>query len=336
MSATLKDIAERAGVSLMTVSRVINNSGYVAEQTRALVEEAVKELDYRPNLLARGLINKKSSFILVVVPDIANPFYADLTKGVERVAQREGYSIILSNAYWNERLEIEQIEAARGRMAEGIILVLPRLSERKIARIQRDIPLVVVDRHVRSTNIDSIYINQELGASKAVEHLIELGHERIAFLSGGSKIYNSIARQHGYERVLSDHGIPVSPEMHLRGDFSFESGQRAFGKILEMPEKERPTALFAASDMMALGFMRSAFRHEFPIPDCISLVGFDDISLASVANPPLTTVRHPYIKMGEAAMKHMVRKLKPETYLPEGEPLRNSLIVRETTAGCCR
>jgi DNA-binding LacI/PurR family transcriptional regulator len=269
-----------------------------------------------------------------VVPDIANPFYADLTKGLERVAQREGYSIILSNAYWNERLEIDQIQAARGRMAEGIVLVLPRLSERKIVQIQRDIPLVVVDRHVRSTAIDSIYVNQEEGASKAVRHLIELGHRKIAFLSGDSRIYNSKARQYGYERVLREHGIEPTPDRYLLGDFSFESGQRAFEQILQMGKRQRPTALFAASDMMALGFMRSAFRHDFNIPQYLSVVGFDDIFLSDVVNPPLTTVRHPFIKMGEAAMNHMIRKLQHLPDSHEMEPLENTLIIRETTAPC--
>jgi len=319
----------------MTVSRVINNSGYVSEKTRAIVEKAIKDLDYRPNLFARGLINRKSSFILVVVPDISNPFYADLTKGIEHVAQQRGYSLILSNAYWNERLEMEQIQAANGQMVEGIILVLPKLSERKIAEIQRDIPLVVVDRHIRSSRIDSIYVNQEFGASRAVEHLIELGHRDIGFLSGGTRIYNSVARQRGYERALREHDIEPASELILTGDFSFESGQRAFEKIFSMPEDRRPTALFAASDMMALGFLRSAFRHEFPIPERISVVGFDDIFLASVVNPPLTTVRHPYVKMGEAAMKHMVRKLQPDADISNGESLENTLIVRETTAPCC-
>jgi DNA-binding LacI/PurR family transcriptional regulator len=300
------------------------------------VEEAVKELDYRPNLLARGLINKKSSFILVVVPDISNPFYADLTKGVEHIARRHGYSIILSNGYWDAQLEQEQIQAARGRMAEGIILVLPTLSERQIIQMQKDIPIVVVDRPIRSSKIDRVHVNQESGAALGVQHLIDLGHRRIAFLSGGRKIANSIARQHGYERALRDNGIAVDSGLYLEGEFTFESGQRAFSEMLKIPEQRRPTAVFAASDMMALGFMRSAFRHDLPIPDYMSIVGFDDIFLASVVNPPLTTVRHPFIKMGEQAMNHMISKLQPTAHLDEVQPLENTLMERETTASCCR
>ena len=331
MNVTIKDIALRAGVSTMTVSRVINDSGYVAEKTRKAVEAAISELNYQPNLLARSLINRKSSFVYVIVPDISNPFYADLTKGVERVARGAGYHIILSNGYWNEALEEEHIEAARGRMAEGVILVLPKLAEKRIRELNKRTPLVVVDKHVRSRDIDSVYIEQNDGAARAVEHLIELGHRRIAFLSGPRRIYNSIARHRGYAEALKRHGITPDPALVLRGDFTFESGQRAFEQILDLSPAERPTAVFAASDLVALGLMRSAFRHHFRIPQDLSLVGFDDITLSSIVNPPLTTVRHPFIKMGERAMKHLLGKLDPNAHPDDGERLVNTLVVRETT-----
>ncbi|ADK82543.1 LacI family DNA-binding transcriptional regulator [Sediminispirochaeta smaragdinae] len=331
MVATIKDIAERVGVSTMTVSRVINNSGYVSMQTRKKVEAAIKALNYQPNLLARSLINRKSSFVYVIVPDISNPFYADLTKGVERVAKSASYNIILSSAYWKETLECEHIEAARGRMAEGIILVLPKISEKKIAAYAKRIPLVVVDKHIRSKSIDKVYLYQNKGAFLAVEHLITLGHRRIAFLSGESHIYNSRSRQHGYEDALSHYGIPFDPALVLKGDFSFETGERAFQQIFDMAPQKRPTAIFAASDLMALGFMRNAFRYGVRIPDDISLVGFDDILLASITNPPLTTIRHPYREMGEEAMNHLLKKLNEGFQPSDRKPLVNQLIIRETT-----
>lgn len=332
MSTTIIDIAERAGVSTMTVSRVVNNSGYVAEKTRKRVEKAIRELNYRPNLMARSLINRKSSFVYIIVPDISNPFYADLTKGMELVAQRAGYNIILSNAHWKEDQELAHIEAARGRMAEGIILVLPMLSEKKILECSRTIPLVVVDKHVRSRQIDSIYIRQETGAASAVEHLLQLGHRKVAFLTGSSKIYNATARRHGYEQALRDHGIPLDPELVFSGDFSFESGEKAFDTMVKLSPGRRPTALFAASDLMALGFMRSALRYGIRIPEEFSIVGFDDISLSSMTNPPLTTVRHPFIKMGEEAMRHVLHKLNSPGPYTVSDEMVNTLIIRETTA----
>jgi len=327
----MKDIAKRAKVSMMTVSRVINHSGYVSEATREAVETAIADLNYRPNLAARSLINRRSSFVYTIVPDISNPFYADLTKGVEHVARKAGYHMILSNGHWNEALEEEHIEAAQGRMAEGVILVLPKLAEKRIAQFHRRIPLVVVDKHVRSRSIDSVYVEQDYGASLAVEHLIALGHRRIAFLSGPQRIYNSVARRHGYERALLGHGIQPDPALVLHGDFSFESGEAAFNVLLGMGADVRPSAVFAASDLMAMGLMRSAFRHSFRIPEDLSIVGFDDISLSSIINPPLTTVRHPFIRMGEVAMHRLLEKINPNAPRAEPKPLVNTLIVRETT-----
>jgi DNA-binding LacI/PurR family transcriptional regulator len=331
MGVTIKDIAEKAQVSIMTVSRVMNNSGYVAGATREKVMKAVQELNYQPNLLARSLINRKSSFVYVIVPDISNPFYADLTKGVESIAHQEGFHIILSSAYWNVAMECGHIEAARGRMAEGIILVLPKLPEKEILAYSRNIPLVVVDKHIVSPRIANIYIEQDHGAVLGVEHLIVLGHRRIAFLSGSKGIYNSQARFRGYRIALEKHDIPFDPKLVFPGDFSFESGAAAFEHFLTLPQTRRPTALFAASDLMALGFMRSAYQHHFRVPDDISVVGFDDISLASITNPPLTTVRHPYIEMGRDAMKLLLNKLDPEKHLSTGEKLFNTFVERETT-----
>ena len=159
MSPTIKDIAERANVSMMTVSRVINDSGSVASDTRERVERIIEELDYRPNLIARSLLNRRSAIVYVIVPDIANPFYAELTRGVEMVARDFGYNLIVSSAHWNEDLECEQIEAALGRMAEAIILVLPRVSEKRIQDYQGRIPLVVVDRHIRSRYVLRQYVS---------------------------------------------------------------------------------------------------------------------------------------------------------------------------------
>lgn len=331
MGVTLKNIAERAGVSLMTVSRVVNNSGPVSDGTRAAVEAAIDELGYRPNLFARGLINRKSSVILVIVPDIANPFFADLTKGVEWIARNAGYSIILGNSYWQQDREAEILESATGRMAEAVIMVLPQMAEDRIERFSRKMPLVVVDRQLRRAGVENVFIDQQAGAARAVDHLIELGHRDIAFLAG-RRIYNSRSRFRGFRESLEGHKLPVRRDLLLPGDFSFESGQRACERILAMPAASRPTALFAASDMMALGFMRSAFRHHYPIPEAISVVGFDDIFLASVVNPPLTTVRHPYVRMGEVAMKRMAAQLSGGPPPDPPADLVNELVVRETTA----
>ena len=314
----------------MTVSRVINNSGYVSEATRKKVESVVKELNYMPNLLARSLINQKSGFVSVIVPDISNPFYAELAKGVEEVAHQAGYDLIISSAHMNEELEIRQIKAAKSRMVDGVILVLPNLSESKILDIQKSVPIVVVDKYFKSREISKIYIRQELGSYRAVQYLLEKGHRRIAFLSGSPLVHNNSVRKLGYENALKDNNIPIDTDLILNGDFSFESGEAAFQRYAEWDSEKKPTAIFSANDLMALGFMRSAYRNKVNIPDDVSLIGFDDITISSITNPPLTTVRHPYLKMGNAAMQSLMYKLGSSKESPNPLSLKNKLIVRDS------
>lgn len=332
MAVTINDIATIAGVSTMTVSRVVNNSGYVADSTRSKVLLAIKKLGYQPNLLARSLVNSRSTTVYIIVPDIANPFYAELTRGVELVAISESYDIILSSAHRDEVLESNHLNEARGRMADGVILVLPIMSEEKLKHFAEQIPLVVIDRFIRDGFIDSIFINQVEGAKNGVDYLIELGHRTIAFISGESKILNSEFRFEGYKRSHEEHGLSINNKHIFKGDFSFASGCDAFEQYYELPDSNRPTAIFAASDLMALGFIHNAFKHGINVPRDVSIIGFDDISMASIYNPPLTTIRHPYIAMGQAAMQLLLRKLNPERIFNETIQLRNSLIIRDSVA----
>jgi DNA-binding LacI/PurR family transcriptional regulator len=312
----------------------MNKSGYVAEATRIKVLEAVRELGYQPNLLARSLINQKSSFVYVIVPDVANPFYAELTKGVEMIAIREKYDIILSSAHRNELLEAKHLEAAKGRMADGVILVLPSMEEKKLAHYARQIPLVVVDRDVETDGVDTVFIDQLAGAQSAVKHLLDLGHRKIAYIAGDPSIQNNGLRHEGYCRSLESSNLKPEHEYFFQGDFTFESGCRAFTGYMAIPNERRPTALFAASDLMALGFMHNAYDHGVQIPRDISVVGFDDISMASIYSPSLTTVRHPYIAMGQVAMQHLLKKIAPNRTFEEAADLKNSLIIRNSTAPC--
>ncbi len=330
MNYTIKDIAEKAGVSIMTVSRVINNSGYVSMKTRIKVESVLKEMNYQPNLLARSLINRKSHFISIIVPDISNPFYAELTRGVEDITIQEGYDLIISSAHMNKDMELRQIETARSRMADGLILVLPELSETKILEMQNNIPLVVVDKYIKSNDISKIYLKQELGAYRAVQYLLEMGHRKIAFLSGLLNVHNNNVRKMGYIHALEDNRVPFDSSLILNGDFSFESGEKAFKTYMNMKNENRPTAIFSASDLMALGFMRCAYRHKVRIPEDVSIVGFDDIQISSIITPTLTTVRHPYLQMGNAASKLLMSKLGKNVLNSTILSLKNELIIRES------
>ena len=331
MRITIKDIAKDVGVSIMTVSRVMNNSGYVSKEARNKIEQAIKRMGYRPNLIARSLILKKSEFLHIVVPDIANPFFAELIKGAERVASKYGYNVIVSETDWTEALEIEHLEGAIRRMVEGVILVAPKLSLKEIIKFNKAIPLIIVDRPIKNKSISSVYIDNKQGAFTATAHLIDLGHTRIAFISGPMSIMNSVRRLKGYLAALEAYGISVDKSLIYHGDFKYDSGRKIFDLISNLPVKDRPTAVFASNDLMALGLMQRALEAGWSIPGDLSILGFDDILLSSLVTPPLTTVSHPYVKMGERAVTILLKILQNNIDTGPFEKLKNVFIERKST-----
>ena len=327
--ATIRDVAKKSNVSLMTVSRVVNKKGNISKATAAKVSKAIRELNYRPNITARSLAAKKSDFIAIIVPDISNPFFSEMIKGAEDFARENGYNIFLGDTEGRVELEKEYIDAAINRMADGIILVAPRLENSLICEINDNIPLVIVDRSINKNNIPQVYIDNLKGAISAVEHLINLNHKHIAFLSGPKDVQDSLQREKGYIMALKKHNIPVNPKLMLTGDFSFEGGRDAFEKFFSNYHK--PTAIFASNDIMAFGLIQRAHEMNVKVPKDVSIVGFDDISLSSLISPPLTTVRHPMLKMGIKAVELLINKLNNKLDTKISFNLENTLIVRKST-----
>jgi len=327
--ATIRDVARKSNVSLMTVSRVVNKKGNVSKSTAAKVLKAIRELNYRPNITARSLAAKKSDFITIIVPDISNPFFSEMVKGAEDFARENGYNIFLGDTEGKVELEKEYIDAAANRMADGIILVAPRSEDNFICKINDNIPLVIVDRFINKNGILQVYIDNLKGAMSAVEHLINLNHKYIAFLSGPRDVQDSLQREKGYIMALKKHNIPVDPKLILTGDFSFEGGRDAFEKFFSNYPK--PTAIFVSNDIMAFGLIQRAHEMNVKVPKDVSVVGFDDISLSSLINPPLTTVRHSMLKMGSKAVELLVNKLNNKVDTKIGFNLENTLIVRKST-----
>jgi len=327
--ATIRDVAKKSNVSLMTVSRVVNKKGNVSKATAAKVLKAIRELNYKPNITARSLAAKKSDFIAIIVPDISNPFFSEMMKGAEDFARENGYNIFLGDTEGKVELEKEYIDAAINRMADGIVLVAPRLENNLICEINDNIPLVIVDRSINKNDIPQIYIDNLRGAMSAVEHLINLNHKNIAFLSGPKDVQDSLQREKGYIMALKKHNIPVNPKLMLISDFSFEGGRDAFEKFFSNYPK--PTAIFASNDIMAFGLIQRAHEMNVKVPKDVSIVGFDDILLSSLINPPLTTVRHPMLKMGIKAVELLVNKLNNKLDTKISFILENTLIVRKST-----
>lgn len=332
MSVTVKDVARKAGVSVMTISRVVNNSGYVAEATRAKVMAAVKALGYRQNKTARSLSRRKSDVISIMVPDISNPFFSGIVRAAERVARLKGYHVILGDSEGVVANEYSFMETTAGRMSDGLILAAPRMKDNEIRTLSAMVPLVVVDTHVHSPDVIDVYVDNKAGAQEAVEYLIAHRHRRIGFIGGPHGVWNSRRRRNGFESALAAHKIPLAPELVFEGGFLFEDGIAACDYFLDLADP--PTAVFSSNDLMAVGLIQRARQRGLSVPEDLSVVGFDDIPLASYITPALTTVRHPMFEMGRRAVELLLAQLNSSEVVSERGTLKNSFVERSSVTMC--
>lgn len=322
---TLKDIARLANVSVMTVSRVVKNSGYVNSNTRKIVESVIAELDYRPNEIARSLHKSRTNNILLVIPDIENPFFSEMIKGTENVLSQHGFRSIFADTDGRIDNEKEIAERALGRIADGVILYCPRAETAYLEFLSARIPVLVVDRRVTSDSVDHIYVDNKNSAQKAVEYLIENGHRDIGLIGGPQNVMANLRRKTGYLAALKKHGIPINDRYLFFCGFSFEDGVTAFEYFSKL--ERRPTAYFSTNDVMALGFIQQALENGLSIPGDASIVGFDNISFSRLISPPLTTVDNPRRNMGALAAYRMLNRLGKTTEIPAFD-LTSDLIVR--------
>ncbi len=315
----------------MTVSRVINEKEHIAPETRKRVKEVLKRLRYSPNINARTLVTRKTEFLGLLVPDIGNPFFADLVKAAESVARQRGYSLILGDAGGDADSELEYFDALRGRMCDAIVLVAPRSKDEVIAEFSREIPIVLVDRSHSDDRIIQVALDNREGARAVVDHLVGLGHRRIGFIMGPENVPNARLRREGFQERLRHYGIVPDPALSYQGEFERSTGAAAFRAFFGQPDP--PTAVFASNDLMAYGLIQEGRRRGISIPKDLSVVGFDDIFLSALMDPPLTTVRYPIVEMGVAAIEKLLISLGTDSAPPEpsvGE-LHHELIVRGST-----
>ncbi len=329
MRITIRDVAREAGVSTMTVSRVINNKGRVATKTRERVENAMKMLAYTPNMNAQNLVTNKTWTIGVIVPDIANPFFASLVKAGEKICNERGFSMLIGNTEGDLEIERRYISVYKARVCEAIILVAPRIDDSELIELNAQIPLVVVDRNVQFSDIVQVYLDNTKGAEVATQHLIDLGHTRIGFIKGPEEVPNSHTRYEGYVLALQRAGIAVERKYIFQGDFVAETGRAALNYFESLEDK--PTAIFCSNDLMALGVLERANELAIRIPETYSLVGFDNIFLSSLVNPTLTTVSYPILEMGTKAITLLLDSLLSESKVQMSENLEHNLIIRNST-----
>lgn len=327
----MRHVAERANVSVTTVSHVINETRPVSDELRQRVLAAMDELGYQPNLLARSLRQGKTHTIGMIIPDNANPFFAEMSRGVEDTSFEQGYSVILCNSDSNLDKELLYANVLAEKRVDGILFVAAGLSTERILDLQaRRMPLVVVDRDLPEAAVDSVLTDNAQGGWLATHHLVELGHHRIGCITGPSDITPSAERITGYRQALDESGIPVDKALIVRGDFQYDSGYQAASQLLQMDDP--PTAIFACNDLMAIGVMSAALKLGLHIPADLSVIGFDDVRLASFANPPLTTIVQPKYEIGVIATTMLLERMHDLEMPARRRVFETNLLVRQSTA----
>jgi LacI family transcriptional regulator len=330
--STLNDVARRAGVSTMTVSRVINESGYISQEARARVNEAIAELGYMPNALARQLRSRRTKTVALVVTDIRNPFFTTIASGVEDTARSRGYAVMFCNTYESEVEEAEYVRVLIERRVDGVLLV-PACGAGASVRLLQEhgMPTVLLDRHIRDAEADEVRADSRSGAYAAVHHLTDLGHRRIAVLAGPEGVSTSTDRVDGYRQALLEACPNGECGQILFGEFNEASGYSMTRQILEADP--RPTAIFAANNFIAFGAMRALREAGLEIPQDLSMVVFDDLPPGWVLDPFLTVVSQPAYEIGTRAAELLLGRLAGET--PDGPQtviLPSELVVRRSTA----
>jgi LacI family transcriptional regulator len=325
-AVTVYDIALQAGVSPATVSRVLRGTSPVAQEKRAAVLAAVEALHYRPNLMARDLASGDSHTVGLVVPDTVSSFWGPLVKGVEAALREQDYHLLIASA---EGCEGEQraLDLLLSHQVDGLVIAGGTVSEDDVVAVVGDVPFVAVSRGLPRAEWRITVHNRE-GARRATEHLIELGHTRIAYIGGPLGFDDASERQQGYVDALAAAGVPFDPSLVVEGDFKLSGGRRAMQVLLTMGREF--TAVFCASDQMAMAAMAVLREHGFELPSDVSVVGFDDEAFAAYCCPPLTTMRQPMFEMGQEAVRNILarhRGLRP--MLPS---FGTALIVRASTA----
>lgn len=306
--ATIKDVARRAGVSTMTVSRVINSSGYISQGTRERVERAIAELDYLPNALARSLRHRQTKTIALVLADISNPFFIAVARGAEEVASALGFSVLFCNTGESPAAESDYLAVLLQKQVDGVLLVPTSGDDKGVARLQeRGVPTVLIDRRVGGAPADLVRGDSERGAYQLVRHLVGLGHTRIALITGHLDVSTAADRAAGYRRALADAGLPADPRLLLADDFSLAAGERSTRQLLAL--HPRPTAIFGGNNLIAFGAFRALREAGLRVPADVSLVTFDDLPEAWLMSPFLTTVNQPAYAIGRCAAELLLERL---------------------------
>jgi LacI family transcriptional regulator len=335
MKSTIGDVAKLSGVSITTVSRVINNNYPVKKETRLSVEKAIQELNYKPNPLAQGLISKRSNTIGIVVPGITNMFFTEVIHGVEKYVKAKGYDVLLSNSNGDADAEMICVNKLANKFVDGIIVVDPQTSNIKAHFYDitaLNMPLICINGYHENTNVNFVIANEEKGTSEAIEHLLKQGHNKIAFVRGGEsysydikeEIYRSYMKKLGLRDFIID----------TQDGNSIEVVNNTAKKIIELNEKnilgKDITAFFACNDLMAVGILNGCSEININVPNQVSIIGFDNIILSQMIKPKLSTVDQNMKKLGITAAENIVRLIENKELRCNNVIIETKLIIRDS------
>ncbi len=330
MKTTIYDVAEKAGVSISTVSRVINNTGRISAKTKKRVLEVIEQLGYQPSVVASALTGKRTRTIGLIIPDVANPFFAAVARRVEDRGRELGFNLLMCNTDNNPETEDMYLSLLKQKSVDGIIIGTTTRNHRVLKELlQENLPVALIAQDIPELTIDVVSVDDYLGGYQAASHLVSLGHKRIAILLGNMNRTSDKYRLQAFRQVLEDNGLELEEDLVIRTDYSLEDGKRAARGLLTSPK--RPTAIFACFDFLAIGVYQAAKELGLHIPDDVSVVGFDNTILASIVDPPLTTIAQPIDEMGRQVMDLLVREIEGEKKTKQRVILPPELIIRQST-----
>lgn len=325
----MSDVAKLANVSTATVSRVLRKPDKVSKDTRQKVLEAVKKLNYQPNIVARQFRTKETQTILVVIPDVTSPFFSEVLRGIEHTALESGYRVILGDTENNIEREREYADLLPQKQADGMILLTARMDRGDLEEISRQFPVVLACEYIDDLDVPTISINNISGAKKATEHLIQLGHTSIAHITGPMNVILSRDRLKGYEQAMRSHELHIDPDYIREGDSSLESGYKQMTQLLELDN--RPTAVFVFNDLMAIGAIKAVKDKGLTVPGDIAVVGFDNINMTAIFEPTITTIDQPKYEIGKKAMELLLKLINGEVLQQKKFVLKDELVIRESS-----
>ena len=326
----IQEVAKKAKVSVATVSRVLNNNPYVKEETRERVIDAIKELNYSPNLSGRILRRNETKIILILLPTISNSFYSKAVRGIRHVADKNGYLTMICNTESDIKKEIKYLDLLKHKQADGAIIMSQESGVDELERLAGEFPIVQCFEYRKSDSISYVSIDNEKAAYEAVSYLIGIGHKRIGLISSNTRYTSAEQREKGYINALSNANINIDEDLIIRGDYGFNSGFDCANKLISL--NKSPTAIFAISDMQAIGVIKALKNRGIRIPEDISVVGFDNIAFSAIYDPAVTTVSQPIYRIGIKAMRILISRIKDETYPAQHIIMRHGLVIRESTA----